>query len=295
MTTLLTACVPAVLAGVGAHLVLTELLGAPRLRSAQTHRPSASERVRTWSNQAGLSGIPIRQLAAVVVAVAGVGLTAGIVVFGAPLPALVLAGFGATLPVAAWRQRRQNHLAAAQEAWPRMIEEIRVLTGSGGRSVPQAIFEAAGHAPPELRSAFAEARRTWQITTDLDRTLTVLKDALADPTADAAAETLLVAHELGGSDLDGRLAALAEDRRLDTQCRKDARARQAGARFARRFVLAVPFGMAAVGLTIGQGRQAYTSAGGQVAVVVALLAVVACWWWSGRILRLPPERRVFTR
>ena len=70
----------------------------------------------------------------------------------------------------------------------------------------------------------------------------MLKDRLADPTADAACETLLVAHELGGTDLDRRLEALAEDRVQDAQGRKDARAKQAGVRFARRFVLIVPVG-----------------------------------------------------
>jgi tight adherence protein B len=64
-------------------------------------------------------------------------------------------------------------------------------------------------------------------------------------------------------------------------------------RFARRFVLLVPLGMAAAGLTIGTGRQAYATAGGQLAVAGALGAVAACWWWSGRLMRLPGLPRVF--
>src|SRR5205085_2522237 len=83
------------------------------------------------------------------------------------------------------------------------------------------------------------------------RTCAVLKSRLADPTADATCETLLVAHEIGGTDLDRRLASLVEDRIQDLHGRKDARAKQAGVRFARRFVLAVPVGMALAGLSIG--------------------------------------------
>ena len=75
----------------------------------------------------------------------------------------------------------------------------------------------------------------------------MLRAHLADPTADAACETLLVAHEVGGTDLAHRLEALAEDRRQDALGRKDARAKQAGVRFARRFVLVVPVGMALAG------------------------------------------------
>ena len=102
-----------------------------------------------------------------------------------------------------------------------------------------------------------------------------------------------MAHTVGGSDLDRRLEALVEDRIQDTQGRKDARAKQAGARFARRFVLFVPFGMALAGMSVGNGREAFRTASGQALTSVAVLFVVACWAWAGRILRLPEEERVF--
>jgi tight adherence protein B len=77
------------------------------------------------------------------------------------------------------------------------------------------------------------------------------------------------------------------------QGRKDARARQAGVRFARLFVLVVPAGMALAGLSIGTGRSAYASPSGQAAVLVGLAVLVACWVWAGRLMRLPAEQRVF--
>ena len=148
-------------------------------------------------------------------------------------------------------------------------------------------------APDEIRPAFEAAHREWLLTTDFDQTLTVLKSRMADPTADVTCETLLIAHQLGGTDLDQRLAALAEDRVTDTQGRKDAVARQAGARFARWFTIIVPIGMALVGMSIGNGRSAYQTFWGQVMVVVALAITLACWAWATWIMRLPQERRVF--
>ncbi|MGH9061680.1 MAG: type II secretion system F family protein, partial [Acidimicrobiales bacterium] len=147
--------------------------------------------------------------------------------------------------------------------------------------------------PSELRPAFAAAEREWLVSTDFARTVAVLKDGLDDPTADAACETLLGAHEIGGTDQDRRLAALAEDRVQDLQGRRDAAARQAGVKFARRFVLLVPLGMAVAGLSIGTGRSAYETPLGQAAVLVGIAAVVACWWWAGRLMRLPDTERVF--
>jgi len=118
------------------------------------------------------------------------------------------------------------------DAWPRLLEELRVLTSSLGRSVPQALLDVGRRAPEELRPAFWAAEREWLLSTDFPRTMRVLKAGLVDPTADAACETLLVAHEVGGTDLDRRLEALIDDRIQDAQGRKDARARQAGVCFA---------------------------------------------------------------
>jgi tight adherence protein B len=146
--------------------------------------------------------------------------------------------------------------------------------------------------PAELRPAFAAAQREWLISTDFARTLAVLKARLADPTADVVCETLLVAHDLGGTDLDRRLEALVEDRFQDLQGRKDARAKQAGVRFARRFVLIVPLGMALAGLSIGTGRDAYQTALGQAAVAAGIGVIVLCWLWAGRLMRLPEDERV---
>lgn len=174
-----------------------------------------------------------------------------------------------------------------------MIDEIRVLTSASGRAVPQALFEAGRHAPEELRAGFVAAEREWLLTTDFERTLEVLKTSLADPTADITCETLLIAHTVGGTDLAARLEALASDRRQDVHDRKDARARQAGVRFARQFVLIVPLGMAVAGMSIGTGRSAYASPQGQILVIVGVALVGVCWVWAGRLMRLPDARRVF--
>lgn len=240
-----------------------------------------------------VTGVSWRSVWAVAAAAFGVGALAGWAVFGGALPALVAGLFGASFPVASSRARFERERSEARDAWPRLIEEVRLQTGALGRSIPVALFEVGRRAPSPMRPAFELAEREWLLSTDMARTVSVLKRELADASADAVLETLLVAHEVGGSDVDRRLAALLEDRVQDLQGRKDARAKQAGVRFARRFVLVVPAGMALAGLSIGTGRSAYTSAGGQAAVALGLVVVAVCWLWAGRLLRLPEEERVF--
>ncbi len=247
----------------------------PRRTTAQTHLP------------------PVHLLVAAAI-VGGAGGALAWILFGGILPPIAGVVTCAGVPIAADATRRERRRAEAHDAWPRLIEEIRLLTTSVGRSVPNALLEVGRRSPAEMRPAFAAAEREWRLTTDAERMLNVLRAELDDATADLVCEVLLVAHEVGGSDVGGRLSALARDRAIDVAARKDARARQAGVRFARRFVLAVPLGMAGAGISIGTGRHAYGTPTGQVMVAVGIGVVAACWMWAGRLLRIPNEERVFS-
>lgn len=286
----------AVLGGLGVFYLYTAFaLGWTGVQPGPkpTEKQQRVDRTQQWLIQAGLEGVQLDQFLVAIAVLFVLGAAIAFAIFGGAVPALILGGFAATIPVASYRLRRRRRIDKAHEAWPHMIEEIRILTGAAGRSVPQALFDVGRRAPEELRPAFDAAHREWLLTTDFDQTLTVLKSRMADPTADVTCETLLIAHQLGGTDLDQRLAALAEDRVTDTQGRKDAVARQAGARFARWFTIIVPIGMALVGMSIGNGRTAYQTFWGQIMVVIALFITLVCWAWATWIMRLPQERRVF--
>jgi tight adherence protein B len=282
----------AVLAVVGLYLLLSASglrLGGNRTQTAVAPRPG---RRRSRTIVAARTGGQWT----FVLSVVGAGIIAGAAAFaliGAVVPAVAVGAFAASFPFAAARRRALLGRQRAAEAWPGLLEDVRLRTGSLGRSVPQALFEAGRNVPDQWRSAFAAAEREWLLTTDFARTVALLKSLLDDPVADVVGETLLLGYEVGGTDLDGRLADLIDDRTTDLQNRKDAGSRQAGVRFARRFVLLVPAGMALAGLSIGTGRAAYATVGGQIAVTAGVAAVVACWWWSGRLMRLPAEPRVF--
>lgn len=285
----------ALVAAYGVHLLFTGVVlgwcGVAPGPSAGDGRRRA--RWRGWQAAAGLSDVPARELAGVMAVLALVGGGLAWALFGGVVPPLVGSLSAASMPVAAARRRLERRREQAREAWPRLIEEIRIRTTTLGRSIPQALFDVTDRAPAELRPAFEAAHREWLLSTDFERTVEVLTSRLADATADAVCETLLVAHAIGGNEVDRCLSALIEDRILDQQGRKDADARQAGARFARWFTLVVPLAMAAIGLSIGDGRAAYGTATGQALVTVGFGLMALCWFWAGQVLKLPGEQRVF--
>lgn len=294
--TAVTALLLATLAAYGTHLVYSAwafgwrgLAVAPRV----AERRPLGDVLRDRLIQAGLQDVRPVEFLGVVVVLGVLGGAAALAVFGNGPAALVVASAAASIPIAGARSRRRHRRELARESWPRMLEELRLQVVSLGRSIPQALLDVGLRGPEELRPAFEATRREWAITTDLERALDVLRSRLADPTADAVCETLLIAHEVGGTDVDARLKALIDDRIQDLQGRKDARSKQAGVRFARAFVLLVPAGMALVGLMVGDGRAAYATASGQAAVLVALALLGLCWWWASELLKLPEESRVF--
>lgn len=278
-------------AAYGVHLLYTAAAFGWRGVAPRPTRPRRT--TSDWFAHAGLHDVDPRELAAVVVVLLVVGAAAGWIVFGGVLVPLASGVLTAAAPVLGARSRGERRRIAGREAWPHLIEELRIKTTTLGRSLPQSLFEVGERAPDDLRPAFAAARREWLLSTDFESSLEVLKRRLADATADAVCETLLVAHQIGGNEVDRCLAALHDDRVRDLHDRKDAEARQAGAVFARWFTLVVPLGMAMVGLSIGDGRAAYATPTGQVLVVGGLALMGVCWAWAGRIMRLPAEQRVF--
>jgi tight adherence protein B len=296
VTSGLTAFLLALVAAYGVFLVYTAVVFrwsgvgiSPATFGSKRRRPGIGD----FLVQAGLENVRVVEFVAVEVVLFLVASAFGWAIYGGVLVPVAVGGAAATIPIASARSRRRSRRELAREAWPRMIEEIRMQAVSLGRSIPQALLSVGLRGPEEMRPAFGAAQREWLISTDFARTLNVLKAQLSDPTADAVCETLLIAHEVGGTDVDRRLRALIDDRVQDLQGRKDARSKQAGVRFARSFVLIVPLGMAFAGLAIGDGRAAYASAQGQVMILVAFGLMGVCWMWAGHLLELPEEQRVF--
>ena len=281
----------------GLALVICGVLGTWLLTVAHAGMPLLPGR---WSAALGSSlgacrASPRRLLLGTLGASAAAlaGWTAAWMLFGGLVAPALVAGCCAAMPGRATAARRRRRVDNARQAWPRLLAEIRVGVTHRNQSIPVALFAAGGHAPVEMRAAFEEAARAWALSTDFESSLRVLKTSLAEPTADAICETLLAAHQIGGVRLDARLRGLAEAAHAEAAARSDARAKQAGARFARSFVALVPAFMAVIGLGIGRGREAYQVPDGQWLVVFSVLAVVGCWLWAGRIMAIPLRRRVF--
>ena len=137
----------------GVHLVFTSVVlrwsgigPGPRVAARQR-----STRVRDWLVQAGLDETRPTELAAVEGVLLLVGGGVAWALFGGLVAPVAGAAGAALVPVAAARRRRERRREAAREAWPRLIEEIRIRTTTLGRSIPQALFDVGERFAPEVQ------------------------------------------------------------------------------------------------------------------------------------------------
>src|SRR5205085_12050021 len=115
------AALGAVVGAYGVFLLYTSLQGwrglgvGPTLRARNAKRPRRLD----WLAQAGLAEVRPIEFASVVATLALGGVGLGLLLFGGPLPALVIGAFAGTFPVAWYRERRLRRRSEAHEAWPR--------------------------------------------------------------------------------------------------------------------------------------------------------------------------------
>ena len=165
----------------GVFLLYSAATGAGDRGATADRSWACRRRIADWLAQAGLADVRPLEFTLVAAALGLAGTVLGYALFAGAVPALLTGAFAATFPFAWYRDRREQRRAESQDAWPRMIEQLRVLTGAVGRSVPQALFEVGTTAPPEMQPAFDSARREWMLSTDFERALIALKAAGEQP------------------------------------------------------------------------------------------------------------------
>jgi Flp pilus assembly protein TadB len=182
------------------------------------------------------------------------------------------------------RSRKERRVeAAAQRAWPTVLEELSTRLVGFGDPLPQALFASAWPLPLPLRRALARVERLWQVSGDLPSAMAAVLDTIGP----ASRETLLtlarLAH-LSSAEAAEVVAALASRHREEAALAIDLNARLAGARLARSFVVGVPALLLAVGVVIGGGPAPYLSRLGATVLAIAILIIAACWAWADHYL-----------
>ncbi|MFZ0013537.1 MAG: type II secretion system F family protein, partial [Acidimicrobiia bacterium] len=204
------------------------------------------------------------------------------------VPAVVVA----TMPKAYFTRKRAQRLAAVQEAWPDGLRDLLSSVRSGA-SLPSAIENMAAFGPEPLRQAF-QGFDVYSRSLGVVTALELVKDDIADPTADRIIEVLILAYERGGTVVPEILGDLAEATTRDLWTLEQVRTEALEQKINSRVVFILPW-IVLVAMTARSGafRDFYSSTAGLMVVgiggAMSLIGVVI----ASRLGAQPAEPRVF--
>lgn len=279
MVSLLAAAATATAVGVLAHRVLTGRRRDPRNRR------------RLSANVPGLDATRF-QFWTTVIAAGAVSFLVVYALTGLVAVSLVPAVVVATLPKAYFARKRAGRLARVQEAWPDGLRDILSSVRSGS-SLPSAVENLALFGPEPLREAF-QGFDVYSRSLGVVAALEMVKDDIADPTADRVIEVLILAYERGGSVVPEILEDLAEATTRDLWTMEQIRGEALEQKINSRVVFVLPW-IVLVAMTARSGafRDFYSSPAGLLVVaiggVMSLFGVVI----ASRLGSQQPEPRVF--
>lgn len=279
MVTVLASAATAVAAGLLAHRFAT--------------RPRRASRRRSGGTLPGLDVSPLQFWMTVV----GAGVGTFFVVFaltGLAVVALVPAAVVATLPKAYFSRKRSQRIARVQESWPDGLRDILSSIRSGA-SLPTAIESLALFGPAPLREAF-QGFDVYSRSLGVVPALEMVKDDIADPTADRIIEVLILAYERGGTVVPEILEDLAEATTRDLWTLEQVRTEALEQKINSRAVFVLPW-VVLVAMTSRSGafRDFYSSGPGLLVVLAGGVMSVAGVWIASRLSAQPTEPRVFDR
>lgn len=279
----MTALVP-LLAAVGALLVYQGL----------TQRAPSGSKLSSFLRrlvvEAGLGDRSPRQVLGSCVGSGIAALVIGAAVTQSSIVIAIAFVFGVTVPIGWLRSRARKRRISHREVWPEAIA-LLISGVRAGLSLPEVVAALADRGPEVLRPHFDRYRVTYRSTASFPAALDSLARDLADPVGDRVVAALLLAHEVGGSDLVRVLRTLGDFVSDDLRVRKEVEARWAWTVSAAKLAAAAPWIVLLVMAARPEAAAAYDSPGGTMLVLCGAAATFVGYRLMLRAARLPEEAR----
>ncbi|MPZ69240.1 MAG: type II secretion system protein F [Actinobacteria bacterium] len=229
-----------------------------------------------------LTGLVVAALSAFVLAT-GLTSSTAIGIAGAVL--------GSTIPLSFLRARSQRRRRLFRDAWPDALASL-IASVRAGVSLPESCSALAERGPTELRNGFQALLSTYRSTGSFPNGIHSLTRTLADPIADRVGASLLLAHEVGGSDLVRVLRTTSDFVLEDARIRKEIEARWSWTVTAARVAAAAPWVVLIMMATRPEAARAYDSPSGMLVIAGGGMATFVGYRMMLRAARLPEERRL---
>ena len=215
----------------------------------------------------------------------GVGLTFCAAIFGSYVIATPFAFFLAATPSFKAAARRRRSAAEITQAWPDAIDHLSSAIRAG-LNLSESLTAIGVRGPAPLRPVFIALGNDLASGTSLESALVQFCAECNDPIADQLTETILIAHEVGGSEIGRLLRTFSQFLRLEIQTRDEIRVRQGWVVNGARIAAAAPWILLGLLSLRQESVAAYQSPGGILTIVIGALVSVVAYLWMRRLAKL---------
>jgi len=178
------------------------------------------------------------------------------------------------------------------EAWPEVIDHL--MSGiSSGLSLSESLSGLAARGPEILRPIFTTFRTELYKTGDFTIALTKLKTEFSHHSSDQIFEALLIAKELGGSELLQILRTLGDFLRQDLVLRREIEVKHGWIKNSAHLSAAAPWLLLLLLSTQPTTAAAYATPTGILILASGLVMTAIAYLWMNRLGQLPQTPRVF--
>jgi tight adherence protein B len=238
---------------------------------------------RNRSDHGWLTQTPKQIISAV--ALLGVGLILGTAIFGSYVISAPFAFFLAATPSFKAGANRRQIASAITQAWPDAIDHLSSAIRAG-LNLSESLSAIGLRGPAPLRPVFIALGNDLASGTSLERALVHFCAECNDPIADQLTETILIAHEVGGSEIGRLLRTFSQFLRLEIQTRDEIRVRQGWVVNGARIAAAAPWILLALLSLRKESVAAYQTSGGILTIVIGGVVSVVAYLWMRRLARL---------
>ena len=175
--------------------------------------------------------------------------------------------------------------------WPDVVDDVHSAIRAG-LSLPQAIESLGNNSPVNVRDIFRTSTEMYKRNGNFKRSMIFIGQKFNDPIADKFVGAMIIAHELGGTELGKLLSTLGESLRADESMRGEIKARQSWTVNGARLAIAAPWFIVLVLCMRADARGVYFSAQGVQLLLLCGLVTTFAYLLMQKIGKLPPEPKV---
>ena len=210
-----------------------------------------------------------------------------------PLISLAFSLFIAIFILIAQQRGDAKKNSAIHGACPELID-ILISGVQSGLSLNECLVGLAQRGPVIFKSEFGEFAEQVYAHGDFNRALTDVKESLAHPSVDLIIEALLIARELGGTELLTILRLLGKFIREDLALRREIEVKQSWIKNSAHLSAAAPWILLLLLSTQPTTSKAFSTPTGVLILCTGLGMTAVAYLWMNSLSRIPTPQRIFS-